>query len=354
MIDWRLARLVAQGIAATGPSVPSQEVDVFTRVDAPARESRRLVEAYTGLVPPEPVPAPEGVDRSAWIETSLAGMEGLLDPVLARLGDGLGPLGGPLRAAGGALLALEVGAVSGVLAQRVLGQYEFAVLAPEAPARLLFVSPNLAHAARTLEADPDDLLRWVALHEMTHALQFGAVPWLRGHLAERVRALLGGLDMKVDAGRLSRLPGAGDVRALVDALRRGELATLVLGDAQRAELESMQAFMAVLEGYAEHVMDAVGAELLPDLDGLRAAMDRRRADRTGLLRLLEKLIGLDMKLRQYQQGKAFCDAVVARGGIEALNRVWEAPDRMPAPAELEDSAAWLARTDPPRLRSASG
>src|SRR4051794_12961975 len=161
-------------------------------------------------------------------------MQGILEPVLARLGGSLGALGVPLRAAGGALLALEVGAISGVLAQRVLGQYEFAVLAPEAPARLLFVAPNLAHAARTLDADPDDLMRWVALHEMTHALQFGSVPWLRGHLAERVRALLGGLDMTVDPARLSRLPSPVDVKALVGALRRGELATLVLGDAQRA------------------------------------------------------------------------------------------------------------------------
>src|SRR5206468_3641061 len=104
-----------------------------------------------------------------------------------------------------------------------------------------------------------------------------------------------------------------------------------------------QAFMAVLEGYAEHVMDAVGAQVLPDLESLRAGLERRRRDRTGLLRLLERLIGLDMKMRQYEQGKAFCDAVVAREGIDGLNRVWSSPEAMPSTAELEEPRLWLGR-----------
>ena len=111
-------------------------------------------------------------------------------------------------------------------------------------------------------------------------------------------------------------------------------------------MDGVQAFMAVLEGYAEHVMDAVGAEVIDDLPRLRAALERRRADRTGLLRLLERLIGMDMKLRQYEVGKRFCDGVVERAGIAGLNRVWERPDQLPTLAELDDPAAWLARTAP--------
>jgi coenzyme F420 biosynthesis associated uncharacterized protein len=272
-------------------------------------------------------------------------MRGVLEPVVGRLGGELGPLKPLMRMAGGALLALEVGGLTGVLAQRVLGQYEFPVLDPEAPARLLFVAPNLAHAARSLDAEPDELLRWVALHEITHALQFGAVTWLRPYLAGRVSSVVDGLEVGIDPSRLSRLPSGDDVKAFVEAARRGDLATFMLGDAQRDELEALQAFMAVLEGYAEHVMDAVGRDLLPRLPELREAMNRRRRDRTGFLRLFEKLIGMDMKLRQYEQGKAFCDAVVGFGGIGALNRVWVGPDSMPTPAELDDPLGWLARTD---------
>jgi coenzyme F420 biosynthesis associated uncharacterized protein len=336
VIDWSLAAQVARGIAGLQPA---GDPEPFEQLSAPAAESERLVSAYTGLVPAAPLPPAEAVGRSEWIDANLASLGAVLDPVAGRVGAKLGPVG----AAAGALLALEAGAVSGFLAGRVLGQYEFPPLDPAAPARLLFVAPNLAHAATALDADADQLLRWVALHETTHALQFGGVPWLREHLAGLVGQLLAALD--VNPSGLLRLPDASDLRGLLDRVREDGLAFVAIGPERRGTLETAQAFMALLEGYAEHVMDAVGASMLSDVEALRAAMDRRRQERSGLLRVLEKLIGLDLKLRQYRQGKAFCDAVVARGGIAALNRAWASPDSLPTLAELDDAAGWLARTE---------
>ena len=336
MIDWSLARQVARGIAGLQPAGDRAP---FEQLSAPAAESEKLVSAYTGLEALTPLPTAEAVDRDAWIDANLRSLGGVLDPVSDRLGSRLGPLGG----AAGALLGLEAGAISGFLGGRVLGQYEFPPLDPAAPARLLFVTPNLGHAADTLEADPDQLLRWVALHETTHALQFAGVPWLREHLAGLIGELLGALD--VNPLGLLRLPDASDLRALLNRVRDEGLAFVAVGEERRGQLEGAQAFMALLEGYAEHVMDAVGADLLSDLDAMRAAMERRRHERTGLLRVLEKLIGMDLKMRQYQQGKAFCDAVVARGGIEALNRAWAGPEALPGYAELDDPVGWLARTE---------
>ena len=111
----------------------------------------------------------------------------------------MGPLSGPVNAIAGVVLGAEAGAISGFLAGRVLGQYEFNVLEPRAAARLLFVAPNLGHAAEAMDADTEQLLRWVALHESTHALQFGGVPWLREHMADTVRGLLGDLAVDPDA-----------------------------------------------------------------------------------------------------------------------------------------------------------
>lgn len=344
MIDWRLARTVAQAVASASPSAPPRAASsTAAELEAFAAESAERVAAYTGLVAAEELPAPETIDRSGWVAVNLRSMQSVLDPVADRAGAGLGPLAGPVKAAAGVLLALEVGAISGYLAGRVLGQYEFPVLDPAAPARLLFVGPNLEHAAERLEADEGGMLRWVALHETTHALQFTGVPWLREHLASRVRALVSALDASIDPRRLLRLPSADDARGLLDAVRRGELVQWVAGPERAGMLDEVQSLMALLEGYAEHVMDAVGAPILPELGELRATMDRRRRERSGLLRLLEKIIGLDMKLRQYEEGKRFCDAVVARGGIEALNRAWESPAALPSAGELRDPDAWLVR-----------
>jgi len=342
MVDWQLAGKVAEGVAALQPA---GDPGPFRAVAGASEESERLVGAYTGLRPIEPLPVAEAVHPPAWIRANLTGLQGVLDPAAERVTSRMGNMAGPVGAAAGAVLGMEAGAISGFLAGRVLGQYEFPVLEPDAPARLLFVAPNLGHAARTLDARPDELLTWVALHETTHALQFGGVPWLRPHLAGLVRELTAALD--VDPGRLlGGLAGLADLRGLLDTVREGGIAAVVVGPERRAVIDRVQAFMAVLEGYAEHVMDAVGAELLPDLPRLREALERRRHDRTGLLRLLERLIGMDMKLRQYEQGKRFCDGVVELGGIAGLNRVWELPSRLPSLAELDDPAGWLARTEP--------
>jgi coenzyme F420 biosynthesis associated uncharacterized protein len=338
VIDWKLATTVAEGIAGLKPAPDAAK---FEHVAGPAEESARLVAEYTGLRA-ETLPHPEPVDRPLWIQSNLTSLRTVLEPVANKLGGNMGALSGVVGAAGGALLAVEVGAISGLLGQRVLGQYEFPILEPEAPARLLFVSPNLAQAAISLEADSDELLRWVALHEITHALQFGGVPWLRPYLAETVRDLLAALE--VAPKRVLSMPDLSDLRGIVDKVREGDVATLIVGPERRATLDRMQAFMAVLEGYAEHVMDAVGAQVLPDLPKLRGALDRRRRDRSGLLRIFEKLIGMDLKLRQYEQGKKFCDAVVKAGGIEALNRVWDGPEQMPTIGELDDPDGWLRRT----------
>ncbi|HET6547258.1 MAG TPA: zinc-dependent metalloprotease [Solirubrobacter sp.] len=343
MIDWKLAGTVARGVANMQPA---GNPEPFEQLAEPAAEAQRLVSAYTGLVA-DAVPAAEAVDRSGWIEANLVSLETVLEPAADRLANNAGPL----RAVAGGVLAIEAGAVSGFLAGRVLGQYEFPVLEPEHPARLLFVAPNLAHAAGTLEAPAEQLLRWVALHEMTHALQFGGVPWLREHLAGMLRDLLGALEL--DPRSFMRVPDVTDLRKLFDRVREDGLAMVVVGAGRRETLDRVQAFMAVLEGYAEHVMDAVGATVLDDLPAMRAAMQRRRRDRSGLLKLLERLIGMDLKLRQYEQGKAFCDGVVARAGIEGLNRVWASPDSLPTVAELSNPAGWLARTERPHLRESA-
>jgi coenzyme F420 biosynthesis associated uncharacterized protein len=338
MIDWSLASQIAQFVAGKPDTAP-----LGTRLRGASEESERLVTAYTGLARDVALPAAEAVSRNEWIEANLESMKGLLDPATDRLAAGMGPLRGPLQAAAGYLLAAEIGVVVGYLSQRVLGQYEVVLLDPDAKARLLFVEPNIADASKTMSSDPDEFLRWVALHETTHAVQFGGVPWLRDHLAALVRELTESLTVSIDPAKLSRLPSGDDIRGLVEAVRRGDLVGFATTPAQRELLDRVQATMAVIEGHAEHVMDAVGKDVIPGLDGLRAAMERRRDRQPALGRLIARLIGLEMKMKQYRLGKAFCDGVVERGGIEGLNLVWRDPESLPTLAELDDPGAWLRR-----------
>ena len=360
MVDWRTARRVA-GFAARSDHVPDPGLDLV----ALAAEFEPRVSAYTGLVPATPVPRPELVSRQGWAEANLAAMEDLMEPVEQRLGErftSAGRLAGPLRTAAGTALAAELGLVTGYMSQRVLGQYELSLLAGTARPRLLFVASNLVGGAAALGVDRDAFIRWVTVHELTHALQFGGVPWLRDHLGGLLREYLATVDVHFDAGNsggsasdtsrdggrtgglLGRLRGVSlpDPADLAERFREGGLAALVQTEDQRRLMDRMQAAMAVVEGHAEHVMDALATELVPQHEGLRAAMDRRRASRSAPERVLMRLLGMEMKMRQYRLGKEFCDAVVAEGGIAALNQVWSGPDALPTLAEIERPRDWMA------------
>jgi coenzyme F420 biosynthesis associated uncharacterized protein len=344
----RIANAVSRGSIARGSAAPAPLPDLPGDLAAICADAERRVVAYTGLRPAAPLPVPEAVARAAWIAANVTSMAAILDPLGERLtGGGAGALGflrGPVRAAAGTVMSAEAGALTGYLSQRVLGQYEFVLLDPHSPARLLFVAPNIAQAAAKLDADPEELLTWIAFHEVTHAVQFAGIPWLRPYLAGLLDELLASLDVSLDARSLLRLPSTDDVKSLVAGLRENGLMAAIGGPARRDVLERVQGVMGVVEGHAEHVMDVVGAESLPSLATLRTALDRRRNERPPLLALLERIIGLDAKMRQYEDGKRFCDAVAATAGPAALHAVFDGPKQLPTPAELKDPESWLRRT----------
>jgi len=342
VVDWILAERIARYVAGTGDGrLPSADLTEL------AAESERRVVAYTSLEPAAPLPPPEGIGREEWVRSNIGAMRQLLDPVLARAGKGLGPLRPAAQIGVGLVLSMEVGVVVGYLAQRVLGQYELVLLdeaVAERPPRLLFVLPNLGQAVNAFGAEEREFMTWVALHEVTHAVQFAGVPWLHGHVAGLVRELLQTAEVRMESPRRLRLPSGEELRRTLSALRRGDLIAIVTSPAERETLDKVQAVMAVIEGHAEHVMDAVAPDLLPSLPKLRAALNRRRRSQSGLSRLVARLLGLDLKLRQYEQGKRFCDAVVSEGGPEALGHVFSSPEALPTLEELEHPSRWLQRT----------
>src|SRR5271166_1832334 len=353
VIDWGAAQRIGELIAGSPPNGGVRAASVQPLAD----DFARRVSAYSGLDAPAEMPAVEAVDRSAWIAANLRSMRPLLAPFTERIGDGAGPLSGPLRSASGFMFGAQLGALTGVLSQRVLGQYDIALLDASAPPRLLLLAPNLAQAARNLSVDRDELVLWVAIHEVTHVVQFSGAPWLRDHLAGMLRELIDGLQATV-GGRSAiagaRLPGPGELLDLLERARHGEMLRLTLGEDRWELVERVQATMSLIEGHAEHTMDQVGAEVLPSLPRLRAAMSRRRENRGLPWRVLERLLGLELKLRQYETGRRFCDAVVEEGGPSALALAWRDAEALPSASELEHPSRWLARVRRPTAELSRG
>jgi coenzyme F420 biosynthesis associated uncharacterized protein len=343
LVDWTLAARLGRRVAGDGDS----SLDP-ANVTALAKDALESAVSYTTLVPASPIPPVEVVSRAEWIDSNLSELALTMGPTEERLLSGIslpGPLAPIAKKALGATAGAEVGAMVGYASKRVLGQYQVSLRSDPGEPRMLLVGANLPSAAEKLGVGPEAFLKWVLVHEQTHSIQFASVPWLRRHLAGLVTGLLdtasGGIDMGAFAGRVKDLVSP-DPRAGLRRILDGELTRIFAGPEQGKLMDEVSAVMAVVEGYAEHVMDAASEEE-PELESMRLRMDARRAQRTGLADMIARILGMGAKLRQYELGKCWCDTVETAVGIEGLDRVWESPDALPTLAELDDADAWIAR-----------
>jgi coenzyme F420 biosynthesis associated uncharacterized protein len=243
---------------------------------------------------------------------------------------------------GGRITGAQVGVLLGFLSGKVLGQFEFF---DRPGGQLLLVAPNLVSVEQQLKVDPHDFRLWVCLHEVTHRVQFTAVPWLRQHMLDEINALTATIETD-PAEMRRRLSGA--VAELVKVARgqgngAGVLAVLATPE-QRAVLERVTAFMSLVEGHAEYVMNAVPGSVIPSQKVIEERFaSRRRRGGNPLDRLLRRLLGMEAKTRQYVDGSAFVRAVVDRIGVEDFNAIWTSVDTLPSKAEIADPARWIAR-----------
>jgi coenzyme F420 biosynthesis associated uncharacterized protein len=342
LIDWEVAARAAKRLSPPSPTASRNEAEeaVSDLYRATAEAADRVAE-LTQLSEPPVTAITRVIDRAAWIDTNAGGLRTVMDPLVARLTEER-PVGKVAQSVGGRLTGVQVGLVLGFLSGKVLGQFEFF----ERPGgQLLLVAPNLVAVERQLKVDPHDFRLWVCLHEVTHRVQFTAVPWLRQHMLDEIHALTSSLD--TDPAELRRRV-TGAVSELVKVVRgqgdgAGLLAVLATPE-QREVLDRITAFMSLVEGHAEYVMNAVSPSVIPSQQVIESRFAARR-QRSGnpLDRLLRRLLGMEAKTRQYTEGSAFVRGVVERIGVTDFNAIWTSPETLPSKAEIADPARWIAR-----------
>lgn len=361
VVDWAAAIRSGQRLAPTGPKLSvgqaRQAVEDLREFSARAE---LIVRDTTGLGHGLPVAQARVVDRPGWVAATAAGMELLTQPLTEKMAarlttkstksTGRHARTGRDQAADGSsidekalrraskIAGTQLGSVLAFLSGRVLGQYDPVIGEGTAagPGLLLLVAPNVVKVERELDADPQDFRMWVCLHESTHRLQFTAVPWLRDYFRSLVGELAEQADVQV--GEL--------LKRAVAAIggRNGSFVEAIQSPGQRAVFDRMMALMTLLEGHADHVMDAVGPSVIPSVGRIRTGFTRRRQQTRGPIdRLIRALLGLDMKMAQYATGAAFVSAVVDRVGMERFNTIWTAPHTLPTRAETKDPDAWITR-----------
>ncbi|GHC70850.1 hypothetical protein GCM10007079_02780 [Nocardiopsis terrae] len=350
MIDWDVAVNTGVRLVRPGPQVDLSDA---RQAVAQLRELSTVaaghVREFTGMNPLEPSGPAVVVDRPGWIRANVDGFRVVLEPVLQQMGaDRLNnsPAGNLTNAVGSRITGVQLGAVLSYLAGRVLGQYEL-FLPPDPDGssptgRLTLVAPNIVSAERELDVDSRDFRLWVCLHEETHRMQFTATPWLRAHVQELMQELL--LSTEMDASDLiDRLRQAGE--AVADAVRGGEgnLLTAFQSPEQKALMDRVTAVMSLAEGHGDYVMDAVGPEVVPSVETIRKRFQKRRRTVNPIDRIMRQLLGMDLKMKQYEEGAAFVRQVVAQVGMAEFNKVWTSPETLPTLEEIRNPSMWIER-----------
>jgi len=342
VIDWDLAVATGVRLVRPGPQVSREEArHAVAELRRLSQDAEGHVRDFTRIdsAPPE---AATVVDRPGWIRANVDGFRIVLEPLTQKMSNMPAIVG----AVGSRITGLEVGAVLAFLASRVLGQYE--LFLPPDPSgnlpmgRLTLVAPNIVHAERELSVDPRDFRLWVCLHEETHRVQFTGVPWLRGYVQSQMTEFLLASEMDLTT-LLERLRAASD--AVADAFRGGEgnLIEAIQTPEQKAVLDRVTAVMTLVEGHGDYVMDAVGPSVVPSVADIRSKFQRRREGGSRMDQLIRRLLGIELKMKQYAEGSRFVRTVVDEAGMEAFNKVWTSPETLPDRLEIADPHAWMSR-----------
>jgi coenzyme F420 biosynthesis associated uncharacterized protein len=382
MIDWDLAISTGVRFARQGPQVSLAEaravVAELRGLTAVVQQPVREVTGLTSQASGGPVAV---VDRAGWIRANVGGFRVVLEPLadkLAERGASVPAAGGVLSTVGSRMTGVQAGLILAYLSSRVLGQYELflppgetqaqhngvattgpgagtttsgapsansngtSVAAPSV-GRLTLVAPNIVMVERELGVDPHDFRRWVCLHEETHRVQFTSVPWLREYVQGMMTEFL--LASDLDPGAIvERLRAAAG--AVADAVRGGDGESLIEAfqtPAQKELLDRLTAVMTLVEGHGDYVMDAVGPQVVPSVKEIREKFSSRRGSAGRVEQAIRRILGIDLKMKQYAEGSRFVKTVVEEAGMKRFNKVWTSPETLPTRAELAAPADWLAR-----------
>jgi uncharacterized protein (DUF2342 family) len=300
-IDWEAVAQAAQ--ASTDPGSLALSAAEREGYAADVRDARTRLRSI-GEVEFDLPRTIEIQNRHHWIDANIRTFERVMRPIEEH---GTTVLPGVTRVVNTGTMSF----VLSFLARHVLGQYDPLLLADgDDEHGLYFVHPNIVRVAGLLDVDYPRFRRWIAFHEVAHAAEFGAAPWLSEHLETRM-----------ERG--------------IDALAEGSL--------DREAFADLDVAMTAVEGYAELLMDRAFDEEYADL---REKLDARRRGGGPFARLVRRLLGLGLKRRQYERGARFFRSVADARGVAAASRVWDRPENLPSNAELDDPGRWLRRVDP--------
>ncbi len=304
--------------------------------------AEQLVAAETGLTSALGPAKPRVVTRAEWIEANAAAFERLLSPLSDKL---LNKTPNPtLETISSKLYGAQLGGVLGWMSGRVLGQYDLLVADTENVGdEVLYVGANVLQVEKTYGFAPRQFRLWLALHEVTHRMQFTGVPWMREYFSSLVSDVIATTSTSPQAIFANLRRAAGDIARGIDPFAESGIAGVTASAEQRLVLTKISGLMSLLEGHGDVVMNRAGIGHVADAERFARVLSERRSESRGVSRFAQRLLGIEAKLKQYEAGEKFIAEVETAGGRELFDQVWKSSDQLPTQAEITDPALWISR-----------
>ena len=342
-IAWDTAEKVAVRVAGQEPLAESYHYSSLAPDFAEfTAEAEILVGRQTGLHSLHGPARVRVTDRAGWIRANLASFQRLLRPFTDRIGERINQT--KVAPIGRHIAGAEIGALLGWMSTRVLGQYDMLVIENENPDDqdiVYYVGPNVLSLEKRFSFPPREFRLWLALHEVTHRAQFTGIPWMRPYFLSLVDSSLAAFDPDPKMFLVALRRAIEEIRAGRSPLDEGGLVTLLAGPEQHAVLQQMQGLMSVLEGHGDITMDRAAADRIPSAGRFRDVLHERR-QANGTVRFVQRLVGLEAKMRQYQEGEDFLEAIeLSDPGHVSL--LWEGSEYLPTLPEIRNPDAWVSR-----------
>lgn len=351
MIDWERVRTTAHRMNANENQTAEWRQHWNKYYSELVARAVPIIEEYAHTTFPRNLDTVNAVSRTEWADANIVSFKQLFEPI-EKLNRDAQKNSSPLAqmvtsTINQTVLSAEVGILLGYLGRRVLGQYDLSLLGKEpiVAGKVFFVEPNINQTVLNMGIDGDEFRLWIALHETTHAFEFESHPWLRQHFNSILETYFSLITD--DLKRRGPNGGLGGYikRIRENASKGGGWIERVMTPEQHVLFEELQALMSIVEGYSNHMMNAIGAKLMPNYELIKNRMDNRAKNRTLIDKLFVRLTGMNLKMEQYRLGEIFVDSVVEKKGIDFANLIWAEAKYLPTLQEVKEPSRWISRVE---------
>lgn len=302
------------------------------------------------------VQEPKILTRELWVLDALPLFQSLAGPIAERVAEALSEnleqnlpteldglakgARGIMRSAGGTLFAMQLGQTLGKLSQEVLTGGDIG-LPFYAEARAAMVAQNIDGFVSENSLVADQALIYLSVRELSHARLFRHSRWLRDSIIAQITNYAQGIH--IDGEAMSNLaheitPENSD--ALRSALESGELLA-ERSEEQLLALASIEHLLALIEGWVTVVTESA-TRLLPTESALGEVF-RRRSLVSPARATFSTLVGLDLQPKRSREAAEFWRSLSGAVGTEERDQLWDHPDLLPTPQDIDDVAGFVQR-----------